>query len=69
VLLQLLQTHGHFDRLTRTKTVESLLTAMDVNGVEEYVSHLGALALKPNSKASGANEEYVSTHPRAIPGI
>ncbi|KAF8522098.1 DNA polymerase phi-domain-containing protein [Hysterangium stoloniferum] len=50
VLLQLLQTHGHFDRLTRTKTVESLLAAMDVKGVEEYVSHLGELAQKPKEE-------------------
>lgn len=35
---------------------------MDVNGVQEYVSHLGALALKPNSKTPGAGEEYVSTY-------
>lgn len=62
VLLQLLQTHSNFDRLTRTKTVESLLTAMDVKGVEEYVSHLQALARNPNAKTSGIGEEYVSAH-------
>ncbi|KIJ37708.1 hypothetical protein M422DRAFT_259809, partial [Sphaerobolus stellatus SS14] len=61
VLLQLLQTHGHFDRLTKTKTVESLLAAMDVNGVEEYVSHLVELALKPSSKASAGEEEDPSS--------
>ncbi|KAF8580676.1 hypothetical protein K439DRAFT_1393490 [Ramaria rubella] len=57
VLLQLLQTHGHFDRLTRTKTVESLLAAMDVGGVEEYVMHLCELARKPNAKSTDAGEE------------
>ena len=58
VLLQPLRTHGHFDRLTKTKTVESLLAAMDVTGVEEYVDHLGRLAMKPASKPGlGAEEE------------
>lgn len=47
VLLQLLRTHGQFDRLTRTKTVESLLGAMDLTGVEQYIQHLIELAQKP----------------------
>lgn len=50
VLLQLLQTHGQFDRLTRTKTVESLLTAMDLSGVERYIQHLIELAQKPDTQ-------------------
>lgn len=58
LLLQLIQTNGHFDRLTRTKTVESMLAAMDVEGVHEYVIHLGDLACTYNVKASN-EEKYV----------
>lgn len=42
LILQLTGTHGHqqFDRLTKTKTVESILTAMDESGIENYIKHL-----------------------------
>jgi DNA polymerase phi len=42
LILQLAGTHGHqqFDRLTKTKTVESILTAMDEPGIKNYIKHL-----------------------------
>jgi DNA polymerase phi len=34
--------HGshQFDKLTRTKTVESILTAMSAEGIKDYIAHL-----------------------------
>jgi DNA polymerase phi len=42
LVLQLTGVNGsqHFDRLTKTKTVESILAAMDIKGIEEYVDHM-----------------------------
>jgi hypothetical protein len=42
LILQLTGTHGHqqFDRLTKTKTVESILTAMDEPGIKNYIKYL-----------------------------
>lgn len=42
IVLQLTGAHGsrQFDRLTKTKTVESILSSMDVNGIKDYVDHL-----------------------------
>jgi DNA polymerase phi len=41
-ILQLTGVHGnqHFDKLTRTKTVESILTKMSAVGIKNYISHL-----------------------------
>lgn len=41
-ILQLTGVHGsqQFDKLTKTKTVESLLTTMDSSGIKAYISHL-----------------------------
>jgi len=41
-ILQLTGVHGsqQFDKLTRTKTVESIVTKMDIDGVKGYVDHL-----------------------------
>ena len=41
-ILQLTGVHGNqqFDKLTRTKTVESILTKMNAAGIKSYVSHL-----------------------------
>ncbi|KAK2460593.1 hypothetical protein APHAL10511_007063 [Amanita phalloides] len=55
VILQLSGTHGHqqFDRLTKTKTVESILTAMDESGIQIYIKHLYSQFNEPdNTKAS-----------------
>jgi DNA polymerase phi len=41
-ILQLTGVHGNqqFDKLTRTKTVESILTKMSAVGIKNYISHL-----------------------------
>ncbi|KAI0288393.1 DNA polymerase phi-domain-containing protein [Multifurca ochricompacta] len=41
-ILQLTGVHGNqqFDKLTRTKTVESILTTMNVEGIKEYIARL-----------------------------
>lgn len=41
-ILQLTGVHGsqQFDKLTRTTTVESILTRMSAEGIENYISHL-----------------------------
>lgn len=42
LVLQLLGRHGskQFDKITRTKTVENLISAADVDGVGRYVDYL-----------------------------
>lgn len=42
LLTQLTGEHGsrQFDRLTKTKTVESILAAMDTEGITKYIHHL-----------------------------
>ncbi|KAF8626266.1 hypothetical protein AX15_004941 [Amanita polypyramis BW_CC] len=42
LILQLTGIHGHqqFDRLTKTKTVESILTAMDEPEIKNYINYL-----------------------------
>lgn len=42
LLLQLTGVHGshQFDKLTRTKTVETILTSMDNEGIQSYIKHL-----------------------------
>jgi DNA polymerase phi len=41
-IIQLTGANGsqQFDKLTKTKTVESILTIMDAGGINDYVSHL-----------------------------
>jgi len=41
-ILQLTGVHGNqqFDKLTRTKTVESIVTRMSAEGIANYISHL-----------------------------
>ena len=42
LVLQLTGTHGshQFDRLTKTKTVETILGKMDSDGIKEYLRYL-----------------------------
>ena len=42
LILQLTGVHGshQFDRLTKTKTVETILTSMDNEGIQSYIKHL-----------------------------
>ena len=48
VILQLTDVNGNqqFDKLTRTKTVESILTSLDVHGIQQYIDYLIALTDK-----------------------
>ncbi|KAH9048219.1 DNA polymerase phi-domain-containing protein [Lactarius hengduanensis] len=41
-VLQLTGTHGNqqFDKLTRTKTVESILTTTNAEGIKDYIAHI-----------------------------
>jgi len=41
-VLQLTGVHGsqQFDKLTKTTTVESILTSMSAEGIKNYVAHL-----------------------------
>lgn len=42
LILQLTGVNGshQFDRLTKTKTVETILTSMDVDGIQTYIDYL-----------------------------
>ncbi|KAF9466352.1 DNA polymerase phi-domain-containing protein [Collybia nuda] len=42
LILQLTGGHGsqHFDKLTKTKTVETILTSMDAEGIKSYIEYL-----------------------------
>jgi DNA polymerase phi len=42
LILQLTGVHGNqqFDRLTKTKTIETILTSMDTSGIREYITFL-----------------------------
>ncbi|ESK96903.1 dna-directed dna polymerase [Moniliophthora roreri MCA 2997] len=46
LILQLTGIHGNqqFDKLTRTKTVESILATMDTSAIKQYIDHLLAQA-------------------------
>jgi len=41
-ILQLTGVHGNqqFDKLTKTKTIESIVTKMNAIGIKNYISHL-----------------------------
>lgn len=56
-ILQLTGVHGsqQFDKLTKTKTVESILTTMDTSGIKNYIDHL----LSQFGEKEG-EEQYVS---------
>jgi hypothetical protein len=60
LILQLTGVHGsqQFDRLTKTKTVETILTSMSQEGIESYIEYL----LKQ------VNDEH-TTHPYVIPSF
>lgn len=42
LILQLTGVNGsrQFDKLTKTKTVENILTSMDVSGIKSYIDYL-----------------------------
>ena len=57
LILQLTGVHGsrQFDKLTKTKTVESILTSMDEAGIQSYIDYL----LKQVDEEPSASAEYV----------
>lgn len=57
LILQLTGVHGsrQFDRLTKTKTVETILTSMDDAGIRSYIDYL----LKQVDEEPPAFVEYV----------
>ena len=57
LILQLTGVNGsrQFDKLTKTKTVESILTSMDEAGIQSYIDYL----LKQVDEEPSASAEYV----------
>ena len=60
LILQLTGVHGsrQFDKLTKTKTVESILTSMDDEGIQSYIEYL----LEQVDEDPSASAEYVHGH-------
>lgn len=54
LILQLTGVNGsqQFDKLTKSKTVESILTSMNADGIRSYISHLVAQVSPPDSDRS-----------------
>lgn len=52
LILQLTGGHGsqQFDKLTKTKTVETILTSMDVAGIRSYIEYLLTQVNLPDGK-------------------
>jgi DNA polymerase phi len=55
LILQLTGVNGsqQFDKLTKTKTIESILTSMEAEGVKNYINYL-----LTQVNTSGAYEKY-----------
>ncbi|KJA27489.1 hypothetical protein HYPSUDRAFT_35394 [Hypholoma sublateritium FD-334 SS-4] len=54
LILQLTGPHGsqQFDKLTKTKTVESILPFLEAKGIQSYIDHLFSLIDEPDKKAA-----------------
>ncbi|KAL7313927.1 DNA-directed DNA polymerase [Mucor circinelloides] len=63
LITQLLGDNGHqnFDRITRTKTVENLLTTMDTEGIKSYLEYLAQTFVKSDESSSNSNREWALT--------
>lgn len=63
LITQLLGDNGHqnFDRITRTKTVENLLTTMDTEGIKSYLEFLAQTFVKSDESSSNSNREWALT--------
>ncbi|CEP07442.1 hypothetical protein, partial, partial [Parasitella parasitica] len=63
LITQLLGENGHqnFDRITHTKTVENLLTAMDTEGIKSYLEYLAQTFIKTDESTSSSNREWALT--------
>ena len=57
LILQLTGVNGsrQFDKLTKTKTVETILTSMDEEGIKDYIDYL----LKQADEEPSASGKYV----------
>lgn len=66
LILQLTGVHGsqEFDKLTKTKTVETILKSMDANGISSYVDYLLS---QVDSSAATDRYVYHCLHPDLIP--
>jgi DNA polymerase phi len=60
LITQLLGKNGHqnFDRITRTKTVENLLTTMDTEGIKSYLEYLAQTFVKCDESSSNTSREW-----------
>ncbi|KAI7903361.1 DNA polymerase phi-domain-containing protein [Cokeromyces recurvatus] len=60
LITQLLGKNGHqnFDRITRTKTVENLLTTMDAEGIKSYLEYLAQTFVKTEEASSESSREW-----------
>ncbi|KAG0749780.1 hypothetical protein G6F57_001649 [Rhizopus arrhizus] len=61
LVTQLLGKHGNqnFDRITRTKTVENLLTTMDAEGITSYLEYLAETFIHTQEDAAETSREWV----------
>ncbi|WFD06863.1 DNA-directed DNA polymerase [Malassezia vespertilionis] len=61
LVTQLLGEHGrqNFDRVTHTKTIESILSSLDESGIRRYLAYLRGVAYAP---APGDDEKLVTSH-------
>lgn len=52
LILQLTGVHGNqqFDKLTKTKTIETMLTAMNAEGIKKYIDYLFTQTDEPNAR-------------------
>ncbi|KAF9514414.1 hypothetical protein BS47DRAFT_1372330 [Hydnum rufescens UP504] len=57
LVLQLLGRHGNhqFDRITKTKTVESIITSMNIEGVEKFIEYVKT-QVYDDGHSDGSNE-------------
>ncbi|KAG2210865.1 hypothetical protein INT47_000019 [Mucor saturninus] len=60
LITQLLGKNGHqnFDRITRTKTVENLLTTMDTEGIKSYLEYLAETFVTIEEKSAESSREW-----------
>ncbi|CEI97277.1 hypothetical protein RMCBS344292_11413 [Rhizopus microsporus] len=60
LVTQLLGKHGHqnFDKITRTKTVENLLTTMDAEGIQSYLEYLAETFTNTQEDASETSRQW-----------
>lgn len=60
LVTQLLGEHGrqNFDRITHTKTIESILASLDESGVQQYLAYLRSIAYAP---AASDDAKYITS--------